>query len=410
MKKSLLLGILFVVGALVWVVCSKPSSVDNEPVDSIPPRAITDLQVVNTTTNSITLQWTAPGNDDTIGFAAEYDLRVSYSSINEANFPQAYQLTGDLHPNYGGTIQQHVVDLLEPDSAYYFAIKAKDDADNWSGISNCAQGHCPAIETVIIADSALAYVIRQYIHKPDGDILSSDVDTITQVDAVDRGISSLIGLDYFSSLRILMLPGNEIISITPLTGLRQLGSVDLTNNHISDLTPLAGHDGISMLHIGGNPISDISPLSTIEALQQLWIYGTQVTDFSPLYGLTHLDDIHFANCNLTDIGFMSQLTHVRIAQLSGNHFTSIEPLAGDTALIAIGLDNSEISDLTPLIPLVNLVGLSIQSNNVSDIQPLVYNSGIDSGDVIYLNDNPLSQISIDSLIPVLEARGVTVYR
>ncbi len=399
-----------VICALVLVVCSKPSSNGENTDDSTPPNTITDLSVVNVTSNSITLQWTAPGDDDTLGYATEYDLRVSFDSITTVNFSQAYRITGELNPAPARFIQQHIVDMLEPDSTYYFAIKARDDADNWSGLSNCTHGHCPAIATVAFPDSALERVIRQYIHKPTGPILSSDVDTVTQVDAPGQGIGDITGLEYFTSLRILMIPSNNINDISPLSYLHQLGELDITFNHISDLTPLTGHESIYLLHIGENPINNISALSSITALRQFWLYETQVTDFSPLYNLPHLEDIHFASCNLSDLGFMAHLTHVKIAQLSSNHFTSVAPLAGDTALVGLGLDFSDISDLTPLTGLHNLNSLSLHSNNVSDIQPLVDNPGIASGDIIYLNNNPLSQVSIDSLIPALEARGVTVIR
>src|SRR3989344_173512 len=47
------------------------------PPDSIPPAAITDLTASNPTVNSITLSWTAPGDDGNAGTASVYDLRYS---------------------------------------------------------------------------------------------------------------------------------------------------------------------------------------------------------------------------------------------------------------------------------------------------------------------------------------------
>ncbi len=59
--------------------------------------------------------------------------------------------------------------------------------------------------------------------------------------------------------------------------------------------------------------------------------------------------------------------------------------------------------------LTNLVTLSLNNNLISDIFPLIQNSGINNGDVVDLSDNPLNTISINTNIPQLEARGVTVY-
>jgi hypothetical protein len=39
----------------------------------------------------------------------------------------------------------------------------------------------------------------------------------------------------------------------------------------------------------------------------------------------------------------------------------------------------------------------------------VNNSGMDDGDEVWLEDNPLSDTSIYEYIPALEERGVTVY-
>ena len=403
----------FILCALMFALfsCSKPSNSDGENTDdTTPPNTIADLEVVNVTTMTITLQWTAPGDDDTVGYAEEYDLRVSYDSITTTSFTQAYRITGDLGPVPSGLIQQNVIDNLQPDSIYYFAMKSRDDADNWSAISNCARGQCTAITVVSFPDTALQRTVREHINRPSGDIYSNDVDTIIQINAANMHIRNLEGLEYFASLSLLMVPGNQITSLSPISNLHFLSQVDITDNNISDLQPLDGHDGINILHIGINPITDISPLATIPALRQLWLYSTQVTDFSPLYELPSLNDIHFGDLGLSNISFMSHLTRVQIAKLDQNHFISIAPLAYDTALVSIGLDGSNIIDLTPLANLSNLNDISLQNNNVSDIQPLVDNQGLTAGDRVNLTDNPLSRVTIDSLIPLLEARGVTVIR
>jgi hypothetical protein len=412
MKKRLIFIVFGAILAMLLAVCSKPSTSDGNADDSTPPNSIADLAVVIATTNSITLQWTAPGDDDTAGYAIEYDLRILGDSITAENFSEATRYTLDFEPAPFGIGQNITVTSLEPDSSYYFAIKSRDDADNWSAISNCAKGQCAAVITVAIPDTALERIVRAHIHKPSGAILSSDVDTVTQIAASNSRIYAIAGLEYFTHLSLINLSSNAITDITPLTDLMELSFVDITFNHISSLAPLSDHIYIHTLYAGINPIDDISPLSTLVSLRQLWLYETYLRDgdFTPLYGLPHLEDIHFASLGLTTLDFMSHLTHVRIAQLISNHFTSVAPLAGDTALVGLGLDFSDISDLTPLTELHNLSSLSIRDNNVSDIQPLVDNPGIASGDAVYLNDNPLSQNSIETLIPTLEARGVTVYR
>jgi len=291
----------------------------------------------------------------------KYDLRVSYDSITAQDFAQAHRIDSVPSPAPAGAMQQCEVDNLEPDSIYYFAVKSRDDKGNWSGISNCYYVHCPAIQIVVFADAVLERVFREYIHKPTGDILSSDVDTIPIVSAPFAGIESLSGLEHCTSLQSVILPGNELSDIT-LAGATRLWGLELTGNNITDLSPLAGLSNLHQLHIGENPITDISPLASVPSLQQLFLHSTQVTDFSPLYGLEHLDDIHLATLNLTDISFVSSLTHLRICKLNSNLIT----------------------------------------------QPLVDNTGLGAGNAVYLGGNALSRHALDVQIPALQARGVAV--
>jgi hypothetical protein len=108
--------------------------------DTTPPYPITDLTASNSTEGSITLTWTAPGDDLATGTASEYDIRYSTASITEANWASATEVSNEPAPQISGTSQTHVVSSLSPDTTYYFAIKTTDDADNVSALSNIASG------------------------------------------------------------------------------------------------------------------------------------------------------------------------------------------------------------------------------------------------------------------------------
>ena len=87
---------------------------------------------------SATLTWTAPGDDGSIGRATRYDLRYSSLPITSINFTQAKAATGVPLPKTAGSPESFTVTGLASDSAYYLAVKAVDDAGNWSLISNVA--------------------------------------------------------------------------------------------------------------------------------------------------------------------------------------------------------------------------------------------------------------------------------
>ena len=95
-----------------------------------------ELTAAPAAATSITLNWTAPGDDSLTGTAAQYDIRYSTSLITAANFTSATQASGEPAPKAPGQAETFTVTGLTPGTTYYFAIKTADEAANWSGISN----------------------------------------------------------------------------------------------------------------------------------------------------------------------------------------------------------------------------------------------------------------------------------
>ncbi len=104
--------------------------------DTTPPAAITDLSTVSSTSASVTLSWTAPGDDGNNGTARSYDLRYSTSSINSGNFNAATNVPGIGAPNVAGALETVIVGNLQSNTTYYFAVKSADEANNVSNLSN----------------------------------------------------------------------------------------------------------------------------------------------------------------------------------------------------------------------------------------------------------------------------------
>lgn len=86
--------------------------------------------------NSATINWTAPGDDGNVGQAQQYDVRYSSAPITDANFSAASQDATVLAPQPAGVHELHTVTGLTPSTTYYFAVKTKDEANNVSSISN----------------------------------------------------------------------------------------------------------------------------------------------------------------------------------------------------------------------------------------------------------------------------------
>ncbi|MDZ7268027.1 MAG: Ig-like domain-containing protein [candidate division KSB1 bacterium] len=108
--------------------------------DLAAPGTITDLSVLGSSSASVTLQFTAPGDDGSIGQCTSYDVRYSTTAITAANYNLATRALGLKPPSLAGTRENLEVSGLQGGTTYYFAVKAVDDGGNTGEMSNVVQG------------------------------------------------------------------------------------------------------------------------------------------------------------------------------------------------------------------------------------------------------------------------------
>ena len=107
-------------------------------LDSIPPARIADLAVLETGSSAVTLGWTATGDDSTAGAAYRYDIRYATFPIDAASFEAASPFDGVPAPQPAGSPEAARLSGLDFNTPYYFAMKAFDENDNASAVSNAA--------------------------------------------------------------------------------------------------------------------------------------------------------------------------------------------------------------------------------------------------------------------------------
>ena len=94
--------------------------------------------------------------------------------------------------------------------------------------------------------------------------------------------------------------------------------------------------------------------------------------------------------------------------LNTNEIADITPLAALTEVDSLELTDNQIVDVTPLTGLTRLAWLELANNLIEDAAPLVANTGLEEGDRVNLENNPLSAQARSDQIPALQARGVEV--
>ena len=167
--------------------------------------------------------------------------------------------------------------------------------------------------------------------------------------------------------------------------------------------------GLKSCAADNTSIIDLTGLEHCTSLTELDISSNEIIDISPLSGLTSLGELDLSSNEIIDISPLSGLTSLSLLDLWGNQIIDVSPVSGLTSLWGLVLKGNQISDISPLSGFTSLTYLDLGGNQISDIEPLVNNPGLSSGDRVYIQDNPLSSTSIDTYIPQLQARGVTVH-
>jgi len=105
-----------------------------------PPGRVTNLAVSGVTADSLTVSFTASGDDGASGTAASYDLRWSTEAISGTTWPGAQAVVGEPAPSAPGTPESITITGLTEDVTYHVALRVFDDAGNESALSNVVSG------------------------------------------------------------------------------------------------------------------------------------------------------------------------------------------------------------------------------------------------------------------------------
>ena len=276
---------------------------------------------------------------------------------------------------------------------------------------------------VYIPDDNLRAAIAEALGKAPGDVIAvEDMETLTYLDAENKGISDLTGLEFaihmqrlvlgfefatdlerlelngnqisdisplagLINLERLELNGNQISDISPLAGLINLEGLELRQNQISDISPLAGLINLLSLNIRRNPLSDLSPLASAIKLEFVEVSDTLVSDISPLAELKNLHKFSSWNSPISDI---SPLTHLTIIDMCGAPISDLSSLAEAKNLRELYLFKCNISDVSPLTELAGLTRLNLEGNNISDVSPL---AALTQLEWLKLTSNPITDFS-----------------
>ena len=208
--------------------------------------------------------------------------------------------------------------------------------------------------------------------------LSNDLGSLESLDASDRGVEDLTGLEGATVLEGLFLDRNRITDISPLAGLGSLRVLTLAHNRVEDWSPLASMNSLVLLALDGNSLCELPQLPS--SLRRLYLSNNCLSDIGPL-----------ANLWLWEL------------DVSGNAITSLAPLADARYLEYLHVHDNRVADISSL-HLESLRELHMANNAVRDISPLL------DGEELLMVDmrrNPLADDAL-GVLETLRERRVTV--
>ncbi len=123
-------------GTGAWSADAAPVVATADPQwDQTPPAAITDLGLRWRGNDDLLVTWTATGDDGDYGEAAGYEVRHAEDPLDDGTWADA---TAGPAPVFDENLGLWTCQLsdLDPDATVHTAVRARDQAENWSDLSN----------------------------------------------------------------------------------------------------------------------------------------------------------------------------------------------------------------------------------------------------------------------------------
>ena len=181
---------------------------------------------------------------------------------------------------------------------------------------------------VHIPEANLRLAIEEALGKtPGSEITLNDMARLQFLSVPNNAaVRVLTGLETAVSLESFSVWGHPISDITPLAGLQELHTLDISNTRVSDLKSLVNLTKLETLRLNGNGISDVSPLVSLVSLTYLNLKENEISDISPLAKLTRLKKLELQSNLIKDVSHLAKLTELKWLGLHHNLISDFSPL------------------------------------------------------------------------------------
>ena len=125
------------------------------------------------------------------------------------------------------------------------------------------------VDHTTFVDLGLEKAVRSALAKPRGELSTEELLVLETLDASQREIRTLEGIERLSGLRSLRLGANTLETLTPLVALAELQFLDLSDNAIRDVQPIAHLARLTTLDLSANALVNVDSLGQLQQLTHL---------------------------------------------------------------------------------------------------------------------------------------------
>ncbi len=242
--------------------------------------------------------------------------------------------------------------------------------DNIALVDSLKDDFAPEEYPLYFEDPVLSGIIRQALDNPHDPIFPRDAQKLEKLIISNGPVSSLQGLEAFTSLNYLYIYSYNLEDFTPLAHLPNLRTLYLDSYYLDDLSFLNSLTNLETLSLLYNEDKDLSPLQNLTSLTELHLSIPQGADMQKLEALNNLKFLRIPFTEVQDHSFLSSLTSLEELYYNGYPFTHFDVLAPLINLKALSLPYHEVEDISPLANMKELNYLFLGHYPIPDISPL----------------------------------------
>jgi LPXTG-motif cell wall-anchored protein len=272
-------------------------------------------------TAGVSVEWLLENFEISIQDVTETSIKFDFNFPSITDFIIGYNLilNGELVAELPAEENSYELSDLEPMTEYEITLEAVDEEGNvWASAYNyLTTPPVPEGEVIQFKDPSLEEAVREALFIYSRDLYESDMKVLNSLDASNRGIEALDGLELAVNLQELILDSNSVHNFDPIAGLSNLVHLSLSNNKLSDISGLASLTNLEMLVLDGNEIVDISILSQFSKLALLSLQENKVKDIGALANL-NIELLNIGYNEIDDISSLLELENLQYVLIMKN--------------------------------------------------------------------------------------------